>query len=558
MSDDAERSALRAELEATRRALDILKRRVFELNRGGKSTLQRQLEAAERREQEARRRRELMEVRNAELEREIERRILLQRRISDNVKVGLLMTDRTLTVLPEFSRSCRSLLQRETIEGIALPSLLRLDGRRAAAYRLATAQIFDDLMPEALSIAQVPRDFHIHGRMLRVEPSVLRDGAGAVEGLLYTLSEVTSLVDAQREANVHRMLIGILRDKSGFCAFLDETRAQLDNAERALGEGDAVTPARVVHTIKGNSATYRLAEVVRTIHELESRPLELASIEAIRAAFRELLRGHISVLGIEFDDEDRAAVELSADQAATLRRLAGSIDAPELRELVAALGKRPAGQLLGPIESSVSALAEGLGKEVHFVAVGLDTPLDDALMRPICQNLIHLLRNAVDHGLELPDQRWPKPRRGRVVLVVEAWRDRTRITVQDDGVGVDADALAERAVHRGLLAPRQVEEMTEEEKLQLVFLDGVSTADAATEISGRGIGMASLRAAVMRADGVVHVVSKRGLGTTVVIEIPSRDLKRSADDGERGEDITVCAKSDLIEMVKRRRASGGH
>jgi len=526
---DAEDAALRAELAATRRALEVLKRRVYDSRKGGRSTLQRQLEAAERREAEGRQRRELTELRNAELESEIERRILLQRRISDNVRVGLLVTDRSLTVLPASSRSCRSLLQREAIEGVTLPRLLRLDERRAAAYRLATEQVFEDVLPEALSIAQVPQDFHINGRILRAEPSVLRDASGAVEGLLYTLSEITSLVEAQREAAINRMLVGILRDKHGFRAFLDETRGQIERAEQALLKGDMSTVARVVHTIKGNSGTYQLSSVVSQIHELESRPLDVASLRSVRRAFETVLKEHEAVLGMVFEGADRAAVELSSNQVTELRRIAQSLDCGPLDELVEELVKRPAGQLLGPVETSVHTLAASLGKEVQFVAVGLDTLLDEELMRPICQNVIHLVRNALDHGLEAPDKRWPKPRRGRVILVVESWRDRARLTVQDDGAGIDAEALASRAVARGLVTKRQADQMLDEEKLQLVFLDGVSTADAATEVSGRGMGMASLREAVGHAKGVVHVASKRGLGTTVVIEVPRRGSIRSTE-----------------------------
>jgi chemotaxis protein histidine kinase CheA len=157
---------------------------------------------------------------------------------------------------------------------------------------------------------------------------------------------------------------------------------------------------------------------------------------------------------------------------------------------------------------------------VEFVMVGGDVKLDARKVRPVVRTLAHLLRNALDHGIESPDDRGEKPTTGRVEVRVEECATEWTIHVTDDGRGIDTDALAAESVRRGLLTADDAASMSTAEKRNLIFMDGLSTAAAASDVSGRGVGMAAVKAAVEAEGGEMDVSSTRGEGTQFVIHIP--------------------------------------
>ncbi|GAA0705452.1 chemotaxis protein CheA [Dyella marensis] len=203
---------------------------------------------------------------------------------------------------------------------------------------------------------------------------------------------------------------------------------------------------------------------------------------------------------------------------------AGELDrvADELQGAVLGMRMQPVGRLFQRFPRIVRDLARQLGKEIELVLEGEDTDLDRSLVEALADPLIHLLRNAVDHGLETPDVRESagKPRKGRVRLAASQRGERIVIVVADDGRGMDPDILRRKAVEKGVIDAAQAARLSETECLELIFRPGFSTAAQVSDISGRGVGMDVVKTRVAELGGTLQVRSKLGQGSELELTVP--------------------------------------
>jgi two-component system, chemotaxis family, sensor kinase CheA len=532
MTDPSDDSLL-LRADAAERTVEVLKKKVFELYNGGsKSALHRQLEKARRRDEDNRRKREIVELRAAELTRyserleaEVARRTEAIKTILDNVTFGFMVINRELIVQPESTRSCERLFGTSKVEGSNLCELLGVEGRASLSLVLGIDQVFEDLLPTDASIAQIPKKFTMRdGHCLRVDVGVVRSKTSEITGLLLTISDITALEAATRESNNNRTLVSILKQRESFRSFLADATHQLDAARRAVTEGNQSLTRHALHTIKGNSASYGLDEVVDVIHAIEDL-VELTSpdVERVNDTLTGFLKRNHRVLEIDMDELGEEGFAVSREQMSDLRSLISSIkdgEAGKLHAWTARVLRKPAWQLFGPVDDFAQKLATRLGKTISCQLNGLDSTVDAETVRPVAQVLTHLIRNAVDHGLEAPIERRNKPRVGKLELELTEKASAYVLRCSDDGRGIDTDALGRRAVELGLVSAERVASMTEREKMDLVFIEGLSTAAVTTSISGRGVGMSAVRTAVEKAGGEIELRSGRGEGTTFVVTIP--------------------------------------
>lgn len=536
-SPDLERdlSAALRRAEAAEKTVAVLKKKVIDLYNGGQSSIQKQLESARRREEDNRRKRELMELKAAELKRysetlevEVARRTDAIRTILNNVTFGFLVVNRDLVVQDEATRSCFLLFDTDGVVGKNLCELLGLTGRKREEFILGADQVFEDILPTDVSLAQMPQKFALSsGRILRVEGRVIHEKEGNVSrigGILFTISDITALEEATRESHNNRTLVGILKQKEAFQNFLHESKHQLDTARALLDRGDESVARRAIHTVKGNSASYGLVDLVHLIHDIEEEPrLGTSHLTQIEKWLRHYLVENYRIIEIDFDRLDKEGFEVSPEQMSRLRSIIATLPettSVDLRTWTARVLEKPAAQLLGPVEDFTFKLAERLGKDIAFELRGVDLLLDVETMRPILQSVAHMIRNAVDHGIEPPTQRGSKSPRGRVSVSIHDCREFYELVVEDDGRGINVGVLAKRAQEKGLLRPEEVEKLSPAEKLRLIFLDGLSSAEVTTNISGRGVGMSAVQSAVQQAGGTISVQSTSGQGTRFVLRVP--------------------------------------
>jgi len=199
---------------------------------------------------------------------------------------------------------------------------------------------------------------------------------------------------------------------------------------------------------------------------------------------------------------------------------------------------RPFGDCVHGFPRMLRDVARSLGKQARLQVVGESTHVDRDVLESLDAPLNHLLRNALDHGLETPEDRASKGKPVDAVIRLEARHHAglLRVTVSDDGRGIDPEAVRRRIIERGLLNQATAEELGVAELMEFIFLPGFSTAAAVTEISGRGVGLDAVRTAVEAASGTVRVTSELGRGTSFHLELPvTRSVVRAvvaAIDGE--------------------------
>ena len=182
----------------------------------------------------------------------------------------------------------------------------------------------------------------------------------------------------------------------------------------------------------------------------------------------------------------------------------------------------PVSQVFNKFPRLVRALARELGKQVDLVIEGQDTELDRSVIELIGDPLVHLIRNAVDHGIERVEERLAagKPPTGRILLSARSEESHIIVTVQDDGKGISPDTIRRVAVERGVLDAEAAQRLSDSEAIDLIFASGFSTAKQVTELSGRGVGMDVVRTNVERLNGSVRVDSVLGRGTTFELRLP--------------------------------------
>lgn len=194
----------------------------------------------------------------------------------------------------------------------------------------------------------------------------------------------------------------------------------------------------------------------------------------------------------------------------------------ELRDAVLASRLVPIGQIFDRFPRMVRDLLKQQGKEARFIIEGRDMELDRAVVERLSDPLLHLLRNAVDHGLEAPAERIAagKPAEGLIRLTARPEQDMAVIEIADDGRGLERETIERTAVARGIITPEQLREMTDEQVFLLICDPRFSTSASVTQVSGRGVGMSVVKQAVEELRGELEILSRPGKGTTFRLRLP--------------------------------------
>ncbi|AWH37093.1 chemotaxis protein CheA [Stenotrophomonas sp. ZAC14D1_NAIMI4_6] len=300
-------------------------------------------------------------------------------------------------------------------------------------------------------------------------------------------------------------------------------------APRAAAKPAANKPvAEAEHTVRVD--TKRLDAIVNLIGELV------------------LSRNRLKTLRTRLRDEelDRAVSTLDI---ATAR----------LQSAVMRTRMQPVGKVFSRFPKVARDVARSLQKEVDLELIGAETELDRNLVEALADPLVHLVRNAIDHGVEMPDLREAqgKPRMGHVRLSAQQEGDYVSIEVQDDGAGIDPEKLRAKAREKGLIDPEAAARLSSEECLHLVFLPGFSTKQQVTDISGRGVGMDVVQSRIRELSGQIQIQSELGRGSRFLIRVPLTLAILPTLLVQAGEDIYALPLARVMEVLHAPRTSLG-
>jgi len=226
-----------------------------------------------------------------------------------------------------------------------------------------------------------------------------------------------------------------------------------------------------------------------------------------------LSSSQLRTAGNEYGD-DRPKLSAGLDR---MDRVVGDLQRRALE-----LRTTPLSRIVDPLPRMAREIAQRLGKRVELMIDGAEIELDRSILDRLSDPLVHLVRNAVGHGIESPSVRVQagKSEIGQVVIDARRVKDSIRISIADDGAGIDLDRVRERAVDAGVVMSDLAEDLSPEQLAALVFRPGISTADSISELSGRGVGMDAVRATIESLGGQVEIATQRGHGTTTTMIVP--------------------------------------
>ncbi|MBG3877181.1 chemotaxis protein CheA, partial [Desulfovibrio oxamicus] len=220
------------------------------------------------------------------------------------------------------------------------------------------------------------------------------------------------------------------------------------------------------------------------------------------------------------DDTNVVIAEVAQDLSETTYAMARISD--DLQDTIMKVRMVPVSSVFSRFPRLVRDLSRKSGKEVDLILEGEETELDKSVVEVIGDPLVHLIRNAVDHGVESEDERVAKGKKGKGKVTLRAYHkgNSVAIEIEDDGKGIDPEKMREVAVRKGIISPDEAKAMDDREAMELIFAPGFSSAEKITDISGRGVGMDVVRTNIKNLKGSVSIHSEIGKGTRFTLSLP--------------------------------------
>ncbi|HDS1102553.1 MULTISPECIES: chemotaxis protein CheA [Stenotrophomonas] len=392
--------------------------------------------------------------------------------------------------------------------------------------------------------------FDMHGGGTAAPTAAAPAAAG---GDLITEDEFEALLDQLHGGNAPTAVAPAKKADDGLISE-DEFEALLDQLHGGAAPGSkpvAATPVAATPAPRPAAATPAAKPAAKPLAEAEHTVrVDTKRLDAIVNLIGELVlsRNRLKTLRARLRDEelDRAVSTLDI---ATAR----------LQSAVMRTRMQPVGKVFSRFPKVARDVARSLKKEVDLELIGAETELDRNLVEALADPLVHLVRNAIDHGVEMPELREAqgKPRMGHVRLSAQQEGDYVSIEVQDDGAGIDPEKLRAKAREKGLIDPEAAARLSSEECLHLVFLPGFSTKQQVTDISGRGVGMDVVQSRIRELSGQIQIQSELGRGSRFLIRVPLTLAILPTLLVQAGEDVYALPLARVMEVLHAPRTSLG-
>jgi len=433
-------------------------------------------------------------------------------RLLDAADQGFVTLDRAAKLLPGRSAAFDRWFDTPAVGTPFADCLARLNPEVAAMFELFWQQVEDQLLPLEVLLEMLPAALRGGGRCYRLSYKPALDSAGAVANTLVVISDITDEVERQRvEAQQHELsnlLARFSSDRTGFVQFVAEADALIALVTApAIGRVELL---RALHTLKGNCGMFGAQAMAARCHALEDQIVELGepASDLERRALGEDWRALRQRIGVFLEPGGDGVWVARAELDALCARVA-AMSCDEIRHTLETWSWESGNRRLARLGAQVRELAVRLERgPVDVVVDGGGLRFDPAHWNPFWISLVHLVLNSVDHGIEPPDQRAAsgKPARAEVRLSARLTATHVVIEIRDDGRGIDWHAVAHAAEALGL------DTSSKDVLIRALFVDGMSTRTKVDSRSGRGVGLAAVRAACERLDGTIEVDSEPGAG----------------------------------------------
>ena len=455
---------------------------------------------------------------------EREKQNAAMRLVFDNVSQGLLTVDKNKRIQSEYSAVLTSFFGPPK-PGQTFGEYIGLVSEDAEMYFDYTWEgLEEDFLPREVLLDQLPKRVRKEDRTYGFEYTIITNpDDDTIAGMMIVVTDITEKLRAElaeaKMQDVVRLFESYCKDESGIGTFFKETSVLIEQVKAGSNNSKNLLK-RDLHTIKGNSGMHGLSHFAAMVHTLENMledadELPPQSIQQLINEWDEFSalvdkwsKGKDDVMLVDFTDYEWI-----------LQAIAAKTPHEELSQRLESWKWEKTEASLERLGRYAQAVSRRLGKHtVDLVVDGRQVRLPREPWGSVWNVLNHVVRNAVDHGIEDNDNRSHigKESRGRLTLETIETDDRVQISIQDDGGGIDWDKLRAKAKELGSRAE------TSEQLVELLFLDGLSTRDEITDISGRGVGMSAVAATVEELGGHIEVKTEPGEGTRFIFDFPKR------------------------------------
>jgi two-component system chemotaxis sensor kinase CheA len=444
------------------------------------------------------------------------------RLVLDNVNQGFLTIDRNGVMSPERSRIVEQWLGAANDNGLFVDYVGKRRPSFASSFSFAWNEVIEGVMPLELTIDQLPKQFTVDGHHYSVQcKPIERDGT--FDKALIVISDVTADIERERleaqQRDVLNVLGRIASDKDGVLEFFEEANALIHTIDGGREESLSEIK-RAVHTLKGNALLFGVTIIGALCHELESRieveqqlpsRMELTDLVTRWKAFcatLDTLLGEGTQRKLEIEDQEYEAV---------LRSLLHDTPRAQVAERIANWRLEPTEKRLKRIAEQAQGIARRLNKAPLRIEIAHhQLRVDPRHWATFWSAFVHVVRNAIDHGVESPEDRVAagKAPEGRLVLATAMREEHFTIEITDDGRGIDWTAVADKAKKLGL------RDQTKADLEDALFADGFSTKHDVSELSGRGVGLGAVKAACESLHGTLKIESDGAQGTRIEFSFP--------------------------------------
>lgn len=495
---------------------------------------------------------EYIEAINKDLDRKVIEKTSAIRSLFDNAEQGFLSISEDLKVKNEYSYKCCEIFGGD-INGESLPKLIGGGNQEQEKFINTLLQKVFTLRNEAkqeVYLSLLPAELNINGKLINIAYKMIdKQTAASKTDCMVIFTDVTDkhLLEErlENERSILKMAVMVVAAHNDFvnavCEYKDFCENSIDkivNSDMEI-ESKYAEIFRAVHTFKGTFSQLELQHTTKKLHDFEttidhfmrtrSGVEELQGLlltnkpgEWLEEDF-DILR---EVLGERYLKLDKLVIAEESKFVQIENKILDLYSGSEGLALVKELKKlrsRSIKEMLRHYPEYCKRLSERMDKPINdFDIQGSDIAVNPDIYSGLSKAMVHIFRNILDHGIETTDERVRsgKPEAGSITCNIKADEEKIEIITCDDGAGIDIESIREKAARDHILLSEEAAAASDEEVMQILFSDGFTTADQVTEFSGRGVGLAALKAEVERLHGSIEITSRKGQGTCFHITVP--------------------------------------
>jgi len=451
----------------------------------------------------------------------------------NNAKEGYLSFNKDFKCNSGYSQKCLAIFNKKDIEGEDITELLFSESKQnKEIFIKGIKNILESVseLEKELYLSLLPSEQKINNKIIHISYQPLDD-----DNFMVILKDITKQKELEKELidqeSIKNMLLAIATNKEEFLELIDEFEEFLQNPPSCIDE-----TLRHLHTFKGNFLQQEMIFIVDAIHkcennikqtrELTQQDLQLLSdslqkdLEILKSNFNSDFLKYEKILKVKESDLE------NIEQKITNLPFVDEKFQQKIEEILFYLNRfryLPLKNLLMPYQKYLKNLSTKLDKPIYPLEITDDTKtVVPRSFKPFIKSLVHLFNNSLTHGIEDVHTRESlgKDPIGTISCNFQQIQNSILLEVSDNGRGIDTDKLVQKVISNGLKTEQECQNMSEQEKLELIFLDGISTCDSVDMLQGRGVGMSAIYEEMKKLDGKVFITSKKNRGTQFEFLLP--------------------------------------